>query len=210
MPYRERRGRARRHRTTVPFGMGTYGSRSLAVGGSAISRRPATRSIAKGKKIAAHLLEAVGRRHRVRERRVQGGRHRQGKPHGPGRLHRLRAAQVSRPGRSSPASRRRRSTIRLNFTYPAGTAHLRGRDRSRHRHHQDREVRSAVDDFGNVINPMIVEGQVHGGIAQGIGQALLENCGLRQGDGQLLSRLVHGLLHAARRRPAVLQGRITR
>ena len=53
---------------------------------------------------------------------------------------------------------------------------------------------------------MIVEGQVHGGIAQGVGQALLEGARLRRrgpaGDGEL-----HGLLHAARRRPAVLQGR---
>ena len=43
----------------------------------------------------------------------------------------------------------------------------------------------AVDDFGNVINPMIVEGQVHGGIAQGIGQALLENCVYDKESGQL-------------------------
>ena len=45
---------------------------------------------------------------------------------------------------------------------------------------------SAVDDFGHVINPMIVEGQVHGGIAQGIGQALLENC-VYDDNGQLLT-----------------------
>ena len=45
----------------------------------------------------------------------------------------------------------------------------------------------AVDDFGNVINPMIVEGQVHGGIAQGVGQALLENAVYDRESGQLLS-----------------------
>src|SRR5690606_2464400 len=44
----------------------------------------------------------------------------------------------------------------------------------------------AVDDFGNVINPMVVEGQVHGGIAQGIGQALLE-AAVYDSDGQLLT-----------------------
>ena len=44
----------------------------------------------------------------------------------------------------------------------------------------------AVDDFGKVINPMIVEGQVHGGLAQGIGQALTENC-VYDDSGQLLS-----------------------
>ena len=45
----------------------------------------------------------------------------------------------------------------------------------------------AVDDFGNIINPMIVEGQVHGGLAQGIGQALLENCVYDKESGQLLT-----------------------
>ena len=45
---------------------------------------------------------------------------------------------------------------------------------------------AAADDFGNVVNPMIVDGQVHGGLAQGIGQALLENC-VYDANGQLLS-----------------------
>jgi len=46
---------------------------------------------------------------------------------------------------------------------------------------------TCVDDFGNLINPMIVEGQVHGGIAQGIGQALLEGAHYDEGSGQLLT-----------------------
>src|SRR3989304_7053447 len=46
---------------------------------------------------------------------------------------------------------------------------------------------TAVDDFGNIINPMIVEGQVHGGVAQGIGQALIENCVYDRESGQLLT-----------------------
>jgi CO/xanthine dehydrogenase Mo-binding subunit len=58
--------------------MGTYGSRSLAVGGTAIVKA-LDKIIAKGKKIAAHLMEAADSRHRVRGRRVQGGRHRQDK-----------------------------------------------------------------------------------------------------------------------------------
>ena len=57
---------------------------------------------------------------------------------------------------------------------------------------------TAADDFGNIVNPMIVSGQVHGGLAQGIGQALLENC-VYDENGQLLSGSLHGLRHAARR-----------
>ena len=62
----------------------------------------------------------------------------------------------------------------------------------------------AADDFGRLINPMIVEGQVHGGLAQGIGQALLEGAVVRQ-FGPAADGVVHGLRHAARRRPAVVQ-----
>ena len=64
---------------------------------------------------------------------------------------------------------------------------------------------TAVDDFGKQINPMVVEGQVHGGIAQGVGQALLEGAHY-DSDGQLLTASLHGLLHAARRQPAFVQG----
>jgi len=46
---------------------------------------------------------------------------------------------------------------------------------------------TACDDFGNIINPMIVEGQVHGGLTQGLGQALLENCVYDKESGQLLT-----------------------
>ena len=60
---------------------------------------------------------------------------------------------------------------------------------------------TAVDDFGVVLNPMLVAGQVHGGVVQGIGQALYEHAVYDDG-GQLLVGLVHGLLHAARRRRA--------
>ena len=53
---------------------------------------------------------------------------------------------------------------------------------------------TAVDDFGNIINPMIVEGQVHGGIAQGIGQAMLERAVYDNESGQLMTGSLHGLL----------------
>ena len=64
----------------------------------------------------------------------------------------------------------------------------------------------AVDDVGRVINPMIVEGQVQGGVAQGIGQALLENA-VYDDERAAAVRLVHGLHDAARRRPAEHHGR---
>ena len=62
-----------------------------------------------------------------------------------------------------------------NFTYPGRHLHLRGRGRPRRPAWSRSCSFAAVDDFGNIINPMIVEGQVHGGLAQGIGQALLES-----------------------------------
>jgi len=73
-----------------------------------------------------------------------------------------------------------------NFTFPAGT-HICEIEID-----PDTGVVSvlrfaACDDFGNIINPMIVEGQVHGGVAQGIGQALLENCVYDRESGQLLT-----------------------
>src|SRR6267142_82072 len=103
----------------VLFGMGTYGSRSIAVGGTAIVKA-LDKVIAKGKKIAAHLLEAA-----------EG-----------------------------------------DIEYDRGVFKVAGTDK----HKTFGEVAFAVDVFGKIINPMIVEGQVHGGLAQGIGQALTEGC----------------------------------
>ena len=66
-----------------------------------------------------------------------------------------------------------------------------------------------VDDFGATVNPMLLAGQVHGGVAQGIGQALIENTTYSE-DGQLVSATFNGLRHAARRRHAVFFGFETR
>jgi carbon-monoxide dehydrogenase large subunit len=82
-------------------------------------------------------------------------------------------------------------------TSPSRRAPMPARSRSIPRPARSRSSFTAADDFGNVINPMIVDGQVHGGVAQGIGQALLENC-VYDENGQLC-RLLHGLRHAARR-----------
>jgi carbon-monoxide dehydrogenase large subunit len=73
-----------------------------------------------------------------------------------------------------------------NFTYPSGTYICEVEvDPETGRTRVDRFT--AVDDFGNIINPMIVEGQVHGGIAQGLGQAMLEGCAYDPQSGQLLT-----------------------
>ena len=74
-----------------------------------------------------------------------------------------------------------------NFTFPGRHLHLRGRDRSGRPASCRVDRFTAVDDFGNIINPMIVEGQVHGGLVQGIGQALMENCVYDPKTGQLLT-----------------------
>ncbi len=85
----------------------------------------------------------------------------------------------------NPGFRRRRSTIPANFTFPAGT-HIAEVEIDPDTGVVDVVNFVAVDDFGKVINPMIVEGQVHGGFAQGIGQALLEH-GMYDETGQLIT-----------------------
>src|SRR5262249_38050067 len=72
-----------------------------------------------------------------------------------------------------------------NFTFPAG-CHICEVEIDPDTGHVDIAGWTAVDDFGTVINPMIVEGQVHGGVAQGVGQALLESA-VYDNNGQLVS-----------------------
>jgi aerobic carbon-monoxide dehydrogenase large subunit len=157
----------------LDFGMGTYGSRSLAVGGSALSRA-ADKVIAKGRKIAAHLLESdvdsvdfLDGEFRVQEsnqsRTFQEIAFAAYVPHD-------YPLEELEPGLTEKAF-----YDPANFTYPAGT-HICEVEIDPDTGVVDIIKFTAVDDFGNIINPMIVEGQVHGGIAQGIGQALLEQC----------------------------------
>jgi aerobic carbon-monoxide dehydrogenase large subunit len=168
----------------VPFGMGTYGSRSIAVGGSAIVKA-LDKIEAKAKKIAAHLLEASAEDiefdHGVF--RVAGTD--RTKTFGDVAL----AAYVPHnypletlePGLNENAF-----YDPANFTYPAG-AYVCEVEVDPDTGEVRVERFTAVDDFGNVINPMIVEGQVHGGIGQGLGQAMLERCVYDTESGQLLS-----------------------
>ena len=168
----------------VLFGMGTYGSRSLAVGGTAIVKA-VDKIIAKGKKIAAHMLEASDT-----DIVFENGEFKVA-----GTDKKVPFAQVSLSAyvphnypldKLEPGLNENAFYDPANFTYPAGTYICEVEvDPSSGEY----EVASftAVDDFGNIINPMIVEGQVHGGLAQGLGQAMVENCAYDTTTGQLLS-----------------------
>jgi carbon-monoxide dehydrogenase large subunit len=167
----------------IPFGMGSYGSRSLAVGGSAIAKA-VDKVIEKGRIIAAHLLEASEADMEFKDGKYTVAGTDNEKTFGEIAL----AAYVPHNyphDRLEPGLEETAFYDPLNFTYPSGT------------HIAEVEVDPATgvvevvdwaccDDFGNLINPMIVEGQVHGGIAQGIGQALLEGAEYDE-NGQLLT-----------------------
>jgi carbon-monoxide dehydrogenase large subunit len=167
----------------IPFGMGTYGSRSLAVGGSAIVKAM-DKVIKKGKKIAAHLLEAAEADIEFKDGKFTVA----GTDKSKALVDISLAAYVPHnypleelePGLDETAFYDPK-----NFTFPAG-CHICEVEID-----PDTGVTrvvnfTAVDDVGRVINPMIVEGQVQGGVAQGIGQALLERC-VYDRNGQLLS-----------------------
>ncbi|HYM43224.1 MAG TPA: xanthine dehydrogenase family protein molybdopterin-binding subunit [Steroidobacteraceae bacterium] len=167
----------------ILFGMGTYGSRSLAVGGTAILKA-LDKVIAKGRKIAAHLLEASDEDVEFRD----------GKFSVVGTDRAKAFAEVALSayvphnyplGKLEPGLNENAFYDPSNFTFPAG-AYLCEVEIDPGTGAVRIERFTAVDDFGNVINPMIVEGQVHGGLAQGLGQALLEGC-VYNSDGQLLT-----------------------
>ncbi len=164
----------------VEFGLGTYGSRSLAVGGSALVRA-ADKLIAKGKRIAAHMLESSPESVDFSDGSFRVRDSNQALSFGEVAF----AAYVpsNYPDDLEPGFSEKAFYDPENFTFPAGT------------HIAEVEIDDetgvvqlvdfvAVDDFGTVINPMIVHGQVHGGVAQGVGQALLEH-GIYDEFGQL-------------------------
>ena len=167
----------------IPFGMGTYGSRSLAVGGTAIVKA-LDKVIAKGKKIAAHLLEAAEADIEFKDGKFTVAGTDRSKAFGEVAL----AAYVPHNyplDKLEPGLDETAFYDPTNFTYPAGT-HICEVEIDPDTGKTTVVSFTACDDFGNIINPMIVEGQVHGGVAQGIGQALLEHC-VYDKDGQLLT-----------------------
>ncbi|MHA4843617.1 xanthine dehydrogenase family protein molybdopterin-binding subunit [Flavitalea antarctica] len=155
---------------SVAFGMGTYGSRSLAVGGTAIVKS-VEKIIEKGKKIAAHKLEANADDIDFASGKftVKGT----DKSVGFGDIALTAYVPHVYPKDLEPGLDFNTFYDPTNFTYPFG-CHIAVVEVDK----ETGEVRLkrfiAVDDVGNIINPMIVEGQIHGGLAQGIGQALFE------------------------------------
>jgi len=167
----------------IPFGMGTYGSRSLAVCGSAVVRAT-EKIINKAKKIAAHMLEASDMDVSLKDGVFSVAGTDKSVTFGEVALkayipHEYPLEDIE-PGLEETAF-----YDPANFTYPSG-AYCCEVELDPDTGKVTVERFAAVDDFGNVINPMIVTGQVHGGLGQGIGQDLLENTAYDE-NGQLLS-----------------------
>ncbi|HEY1289322.1 MAG TPA: xanthine dehydrogenase family protein molybdopterin-binding subunit [Burkholderiales bacterium] len=157
----------------ILFGMGTYGSRSLAVGGTAIVKA-LDKIVAKGKKIAAHLMEAAEADIEYDRGLFKVAGTDKQKAFGEVAF----AAYVPHNyplDKLEPGLNENAFYDPTNFTFPAGT-YVCEVEVDRDTGATEIASFTAVDDFGKVINPMIVEGQVHGGLAQGIGQALTEGC----------------------------------
>jgi carbon-monoxide dehydrogenase large subunit len=166
----------------IPFGMGTYGSRSLSVGGSAIVGA-LDKVIAKGKKIAAHLLEASEGDVEFADGKFTVKGTDRAKSFGEVAL----TAYVPHkyPAGLEPGLEENAFYDPKNFTYPAG-CHVAEVEIDPETGVVQVVAFTAVDDVGVVVNPMIVEGQIHGGVAQGVGQALLEGAQFDDA-GQLLT-----------------------
>ncbi|MFT5870374.1 MAG: carbon-monoxide dehydrogenase large subunit [Paracoccaceae bacterium] len=167
----------------IPFGMGTYGSRSLAVCGSAVVRAT-EKIINKAKKIAAHMLEASDADIELIDGQFTVAGTDKSVSFGEVALkayipHNYPIEDLE-PGLEETAF-----YDPSNFTYPSGAYACEVEvDPETGQVVIERFV--AIDDFGNIVNPMIVTGQVHGGLGQGIGQAMIESTTYDQ-NGQLLS-----------------------
>ena len=172
-----------------PFGMGTYGSRSLAVGGTAITKA-CDKIIEKGKKVAAQMMEAKPEDVDFKAGEFIVINSNKKKTIGeiafacylPGQYGEIKSPL---PAGVEPGLKETAFYDPINFSFPAGT-HICEVEVEENTGETKVVKYTAVDDFGTVINPMIVEGQVHGGIVQGIGQALYEN-GYYDKSGQLIT-----------------------
>jgi carbon-monoxide dehydrogenase large subunit len=167
----------------VQFGMGTYGSRSGAVGMSALVKA-LDKVEAKAKKVAAHMLEAAEGDIEFKDGKFSVAGTDKSAAWGDVTLNAYIAHKFS--GQElEPGLKEGAFYDPTNFTFPAG-CHICEVEVDTETGNTEIVAWTAVDDFGVVINPMIVEGQVHGGIAQGIGQALCEGA-IYDKDGQLVT-----------------------
>ena len=168
--------------SAVPVGTGTFGSRSVAVGGSALHAATA-KIVAKGKRIAAHLLEAAPADVEFVEGRFRVA----------GTDRAVSFAQVAGAAyvpHNYPLAELEPGLDETAYYDPPNFAFSNGVHVCEVEVDPDTGAATivsyhSVDDVGTVINPMIVEGQLHGGLAQGIGQALAERAAYE--EGQLLS-----------------------
>ncbi|MET7704027.1 molybdopterin cofactor-binding domain-containing protein [Streptomyces sp. NPDC005485] len=168
---------------TAPQGMDTYGSRSLVVGGTAV-HQAAQKVVEKARKVAAHLLEAS--EHDLEF--TNGVFSVKGSPDARRSIQEVAFATFSShdlPDGMEPTINAEHLVDPENFSYPHGT-HLCAVEVDTETGRTSIRSYVCVDDVGRVINPMIVEGQVHGGLAQGIAQALYEEA-VYDDDGNLLS-----------------------
>jgi aerobic carbon-monoxide dehydrogenase large subunit len=167
----------------IPFGMGSYGSRSLAVCGTAMDKA-LDKIIAKGKKIAAHMLEAAEGDISFGDGKFSVAGTDKAKTFGEiafsAYVPHNYPLETLEPGLEETAF-----YDPANFTYPAG-AYICEVEVDEGTGKVDVVAFHCADDFGNIMNPMIVEGQVHGGVGQGIGQALCEFTTYDE-NGQLLT-----------------------
>ena len=166
----------------VQMGMGTYGSRSGAVGMSAVAKA-LDKIEAKAKKIAAHLLEADEGDIVIENGEVKVAGTDKSLPWFQVALASYTAHNL--PAGMEPGLKETAFYDPSNFTFPAG-CYICEVELDPETGLTEIIQFVAADDFGNIISPMIVEGQVHGGIAQGIGQALLEGAHYDT-SGQLLT-----------------------
>jgi len=167
----------------IPFGMGSYGSRSLAVCGVAVTKA-IDKIVAKGKKIAAHMLEAAEEDISFADGKFSVAGTDKAKTFGEiafsAYVPHNYPLETLEPGLEETAF-----YDPANFTYPAG-AYICEVEVDPETGKVDICSFACADDFGNIMNPMVVDGQVHGGVGQGIGQALLENTAYDE-NGQLLT-----------------------
>ena len=161
----------------IETGGGTMGSRSVPVGGAAISS-VSEKIIEKAKLIAAELLETA-----ISDVEFDNGVFR---IIGTDRVQTFHEVAKAAATDDDVAFDEKESFAPEEATYPNGT-HVCELEIDKATGKIEIVDYTVVDDFGNVINPLLLEGQVHGGIGQGLGQALLESCQYESDSGQLLS-----------------------